>query len=56
MYYPEANVLVPTTADSRSRTPAFKCVLVQLEPESIGGADPARQVGHSLPVLSLPAD
>lgn len=37
MYYPEANVLVPTTTDPRSRTPAFKCVLVTLEPEA-GGA------------------
>ncbi len=34
MYYPEANVLVPTTTDPRSRTPAFKCVLVTLEPEA----------------------
>ena len=33
MYYPEANVLVPTTTDPRSRTPAFKAVLVTLEPE-----------------------
>jgi anaerobic selenocysteine-containing dehydrogenase len=32
MYYPEANVLVPRTADPRSRTPAFKCVLVTVEP------------------------
>ena len=31
MYYPEANVLVPRTADPQSRTPAFKCVLVSLE-------------------------
>ena len=28
MYYPEANVLVPRSADSSSRTPAFKNVLV----------------------------
>ncbi len=28
MYYPEANVLVPRTADPKSRTPAFKSVLV----------------------------
>ncbi len=31
MYYPEANVLVPRTLDSRSRTPAFKSVEVWLE-------------------------
>ncbi len=28
MYYPEANVLVPTTVDPESKTPAFKSVLV----------------------------
>ncbi|MFO0818608.1 MAG: FdhF/YdeP family oxidoreductase [Pirellulales bacterium] len=33
MYYPEANVLVPRHADPQSKTPAFKCVLVQLIPE-----------------------
>jgi molybdopterin-dependent oxidoreductase alpha subunit len=31
MYFPEANVLVPTTTDPRSRTPAFKSVLVTIE-------------------------
>jgi anaerobic selenocysteine-containing dehydrogenase len=31
MYYPEANILVPTTVDPESKTPAFKSVLVQLE-------------------------
>lgn len=30
MYYPESNVLVPRTSDPRSRTPAFKLVLVTL--------------------------
>jgi molybdopterin-dependent oxidoreductase alpha subunit len=34
MYYPEANALVPTTTDPASKTPAFKSVLVSLEPES----------------------
>lgn len=33
MYYPEANELVPHTTDPKSKTPAFKCVLVTLEPE-----------------------
>jgi len=33
MYFPEANVLVPTTTDPDSKTPAFKCVLIALEPE-----------------------
>ncbi len=30
MYYPESNVLVPRTVDDRSKTPAFKCVLVEV--------------------------
>ena len=30
-YYPEANVLVPRTADPRSRTPAFKSVRVSIQ-------------------------
>lgn len=30
MYYPEANVLVPTTVDPASKTPAFKSVLVTI--------------------------
>ena len=33
MYYPEANVLVPRTADAQSRTPSFKSVDVTLEKE-----------------------
>jgi hypothetical protein len=33
MYYPEANVLVPRTADPKSRTPAFKSVLVRVTAE-----------------------
>jgi anaerobic selenocysteine-containing dehydrogenase len=31
MYYPESNVLVPTRVDPKSRTPAYKSVLVRLE-------------------------
>jgi molybdopterin-dependent oxidoreductase alpha subunit len=31
-YYPEANVLIGTRADRRSKTPAFKSVPVRLEP------------------------
>lgn len=34
MYYPEANVLVPRDVDPRSRTPAFKSVVVELLAES----------------------
>ncbi|ADB18277.1 oxidoreductase alpha (molybdopterin) subunit [Pirellula staleyi DSM 6068] len=32
VYYPEANVLVPRSADPESKTPAFKNVLVVVEP------------------------
>jgi molybdopterin-dependent oxidoreductase alpha subunit len=32
MYYPEANALVPRTVDPDSKTPAFKCVVVTVEP------------------------
>jgi molybdopterin-dependent oxidoreductase alpha subunit len=34
MYYPEANVLVPRTIDPASKTPAFKSVLISIEPTS----------------------
>ncbi len=33
MYYPEANVLVPAATDPRSHTPAFKGVLVEVQPK-----------------------
>jgi molybdopterin-dependent oxidoreductase alpha subunit len=33
MYFPEANVLAPTTTDPASKTPAFKCVLVTVGPD-----------------------
>jgi len=32
MYYPEANVLVPRLVDPSSKTPAFKCTSVQVNP------------------------
>lgn len=38
MYYPEANVLVPRDVDPRSKTPAFKAILVELEPAARAGA------------------
>jgi anaerobic selenocysteine-containing dehydrogenase len=40
MYFPEANVLVPTTTDPESKTPAFKAVLITVEPAR--PPDPAR--------------
>lgn len=36
MYYPEANVLVPRDVDRRSKTPAFKSVVVEIEPATGG--------------------
>jgi molybdopterin-dependent oxidoreductase alpha subunit len=43
MYYPEANMLVPTTTDPASKTPAFKSVLVTIDaanprPDHVNGA------------------
>jgi molybdopterin-dependent oxidoreductase alpha subunit len=35
MYYPEANMLVPTTVDPASKTPAFKSVLVTVAADRI---------------------
>jgi anaerobic selenocysteine-containing dehydrogenase len=35
MYYPEANVLVSRELDPSSKTPAFKCVIVRVEVESL---------------------
>ena len=31
MYYPEANAVVSRNVDPKSRTPAFKCVVVRVE-------------------------
>jgi molybdopterin-dependent oxidoreductase alpha subunit len=45
MYYPEANVLVSRTSDPASKTPAFKCVIVTLEAESLA-ISPARHPQH----------
>ncbi len=36
MYYPESNVLVPRMVDPSSKTPAFKCISVQVSPQSFG--------------------
>jgi len=38
MYYPEANVLVPREVDPRSKTPAFKAVIVEIVTEQRPGA------------------
>ncbi|MCS6851483.1 MAG: FdhF/YdeP family oxidoreductase [Gemmataceae bacterium] len=48
MYYPEANVLVPATADPLSKTPPFKCVLVTVEPEPTDTVPAAASRRHRL--------
>ncbi|MGH7224925.1 MAG: molybdopterin dinucleotide binding domain-containing protein, partial [Gemmataceae bacterium] len=54
MYFPEANVLVPATTDPDSKTPAFKCVLVTVEPDSALIADDAEKIGGRLPLQLTP--
>jgi molybdopterin-dependent oxidoreductase alpha subunit len=48
MYFPEANVLVPGSTDPESKTPAFKAVLVTVEPlttvQTIAGRRPLELV------------
>lgn len=40
MYYPEANVLVPRQLDPLSKTPAFKSILIRIQPvHGLNGAD-----------------
>ena len=48
MYYPEANVLVPRNVDSRSRTPAFKAVVIEVVPEPRSKGETA-----SLPLITV---
>jgi anaerobic selenocysteine-containing dehydrogenase len=50
MYFPEANVLVPTTTDPDSKTPAFKAVPVTVAPAS--GAEEEVGGRRALAVLS----
>jgi molybdopterin-dependent oxidoreductase alpha subunit len=44
MYFPEANVLAPAVTDPASKTPAFKCILVTVEPA--GAADGEAHAGR----------
>jgi anaerobic selenocysteine-containing dehydrogenase len=56
MYYPEANVLVPPTTDPLSKTPAFKCVLITLEPVPSGSvATQARVRAGRVPLTLSPS-
>ena len=48
MYYPEANVLVPRDVDPRSRTPAFKAVVIEVVPEHRAGGQTLR-----LPLVTI---
>jgi molybdopterin-dependent oxidoreductase alpha subunit len=50
MYYPEANALVPRHVDRASRTPAFKNVLISIEP--VSSATPSR-AGESAANLAV---
>jgi molybdopterin-dependent oxidoreductase alpha subunit len=54
MYFPEANILVPTTTDPDSKTPAFKSVVITLEPDAAptaNGAAAERAGLRPLPVV-----
>ncbi len=50
MYYPECNVLVNRSLDPKSKTPAFKCVVVRVVPHAVGagqeGAAPLAAAAH----------
>ena len=54
MYFPEANVLVPATTDPDSKTPAFKCVLVSVEPDRVLFEEDAEKTGGRLPLQMTP--
>jgi anaerobic selenocysteine-containing dehydrogenase len=45
MYYPEANILVPRNLDPQSKTPAFKSVVVTLEPQ-VGWVEPSSVIHY----------
>jgi molybdopterin-dependent oxidoreductase alpha subunit len=53
MYFPEANVLVSTAVDPQSKTPAFKSVLVTIEPATakMHGTE-SSGVRRSLPMVT----
>jgi len=50
MYFPEANVLVPTTTDPDSKTPAFKAVPVTIEPDGVLINGAAEQAAGRIPL------
>jgi anaerobic selenocysteine-containing dehydrogenase len=44
MYYPECNVLISRNVDPQSKTPAFKCVVVRVEPANSASLYQVKQV------------
>jgi molybdopterin-dependent oxidoreductase alpha subunit len=57
MYFPEANVLVPTAVDAGSKTPAFKSIVVTVQREvtrtqQVNGFRPVGEPSRSLPLVS----
>lgn len=53
MYYPECNVLVSRALDPQSKTPAFKCVIVTIEPANVEHENPdAREQPTGLLITS----
>jgi molybdopterin-dependent oxidoreductase alpha subunit len=50
MYYPECNVLVSRITDAQSKTPAFKCVVVRVEPHSTQTINASTRAYTQLPV------
>jgi anaerobic selenocysteine-containing dehydrogenase len=54
MYFPEANVLVPRTTDAASKTPAFKSVLIAVEPASSGNGVQVNGVRRRVPLSLVP--
>lgn len=48
MYFPEANVLVPSGVDPRSFTPAFKAVTITVEPQPLTAPSDEGRVGLSV--------
>ncbi len=49
MYYPESNTLVPTEVDRGSRTPAYKNVVITIEPAGTGGSMQPTSAGFGTP-------
>jgi anaerobic selenocysteine-containing dehydrogenase len=49
MYYPEANALVPRAVDPRSKTPAFKSVIVTVEPTTGTVPEPEQLDASAVP-------